>query len=39
MSAIPTALHAVQRRAGRLRRLLSKIGEAVRAAHGASVPF
>ena len=39
MSAIPTAPLAVRRAAGRLRRLLSKIGEAVRAAHGASVPF
>ena len=39
MSAIPTAPPVVQRAAGRLRRLLFKIGEAVRAAHGASVPF
>ena len=39
MSAIPTAPPAVHRAAGRLRRLLSKIGDAVRAAHGASVPF
>jgi len=39
MSAIPTAPPVVRRAAGRLRRLLFKIGEAVRAAHGASVPF
>jgi hypothetical protein len=39
MSAIHTATPAVQRAASRLRRLLSKIGEAVRAAHRASVPF
>ena len=39
MSAIPTAPHVVRRAAGRLRRLLFKIGDAVRAAHGASVPF
>ena len=39
MSAIPTAPPVVQRAASRLRRLLCKIGDAVRAAHGASVPF
>ncbi len=39
MSAIPTAPPAVHRAASRLRRLLSRIGEAVRAAHRASVPF
>lgn len=39
MSAIHTAPPAVRRAAGRLCRLLSKIGEAVRAAHRASVPF
>ena len=39
MSGIPTAPPVVQRAAGRLRRLLFKIGDAVRAAHGASVPF
>jgi len=39
MNAIPTISPAVHRAAGRLRRLLSKIGDAVRAAHGASVPF
>jgi hypothetical protein len=39
MIAIPTALPAAQRPTGRLRRLLFKICEAVRAAHGASVPF
>ena len=39
MSAIPTAPPVAHRAASRLRRLLFKIGEAVRAAHGASVPF
>ena len=39
MSTTPTVTPAVHRAAGRLRRLLSKIGDAVRAAHGASVPF
>ena len=39
MSAIPTLPPAIHRAAGRLRRLLFTIGEAVSAAHGASVPF
>jgi hypothetical protein len=39
MSTIPTAPPAAHRAAGRFRRLLSRIGKAVRAAHRASVPF
>ena len=38
MSATPTAPAAVHRAAGRLRRLLSRIGGAVRAAHGRPSP-
>jgi hypothetical protein len=39
MSMISTVPPAAHRAAGRVRRLLSRIGEAVRAAHRASVPF